>query len=93
MKMPKDIQRIKDLVEQENITRASMDESSNVFVYEAICPDCGKQKLMCTHFASWTYFPVSCCDDLATRNKKAQELLNKYDIPVTIDQDMLSNFA
>ena len=93
MKMPKDIQRIKDLVEQEKITRASMDESSNVFVYEAICPDCGKQKLMRTHFASWTYFPVSCCDDLATRNQKAQELLNKYDIPVTIDQDMLSNFS
>lgn len=49
MKMPKDIQRIKDLVEQEKITRASMDESSNVFVYEAICPDCGKN--LCVHIS------------------------------------------
>ena len=93
MKIPKDIQRIKDLVEHEKITQASMAESSNLFVYETICPECGKQKLMRTHFASWTYFPVSCGVDLATRNQKAQELLNKYDIPVTIDQNMLSNFA
>lgn len=93
MKIPKDIQRIKDLVEHEKITQASMAESSNLFVYETICPECGKQKLMRTHFASWTYFPVSCGVDLATRNQEAQELLNKYDIPVTIDQNMLSNFA
>ena len=32
MKIPKDIQRIKDLVEHEKITQASMAESSNLFV-------------------------------------------------------------
>lgn len=93
MRIPKDIQRIKDFVQQEKITQASMDEGSNVFVYETICPDCGKPKLMREPFADWTYFPVSWSEELSTRNQKAQELLNKYEIPVEIDQNMLSDFG
>lgn len=93
MKIPKDIQRIKDLVEQEKIVRASLDESNNRFVYETVCPNCGKQKLERTSFVNWTYFPVSCGETLEARNQKAQALLDKYNIPVMIDQNMLSDFS
>lgn len=93
MKIPKDVQRIKDLIEREKITQASMGEGSNVFVYETVCPHCGKPKLASTYFVNWTYFPVSCCESLAIRNWNAQTLLNKYNIPVRLTQDMLSNFT
>ena len=93
MKVPADIQRLKDLVEQDKIAKASLGLYSNEFVYETKCPHCGKAQLAYTRFVSSYYFKMSCSEPLSIRNRQAQELLKKYDIDVVLDQNMLSEFA
>lgn len=93
MKVPADIQRLKDLVEQNKIVKASLGLYSNEFVYETKCSHCGKAQLAYTRFVSSYYFKLSCFEPLSVRNRQAQELLKKYGIDIVLDQSVLSDFA
>ena len=93
MKVPADIQRLKDLVEQNKIVKASLGLYSNELVYETQCSHCGKSKLESTRFIGSRYFNLSCAEPLNIRNKTAQELLEKYSIGVAPNQNVLSEFA
>lgn len=93
--IPRDIQKIKELVEQGKVLRASMKSGAYSFLYETICPNCGKHKLVDGDSVSWNYHEVSVSgpEDWVKRNQKVQLLLDKYSIDLKLDDNLEKEFA